>query len=70
MQKYLAENCADWGNETSMTLYGYKKFGDKFYWPIKTNENTRDTMDSNVGDNTSLYAVKNWGASCRCFIRQ
>lgn len=62
MQKFLANNCSEWGNEVSMTLYGYKKFGEKTYWPIKTNDNFNKTNDNNAGiDNTSLYAIRNQG---------
>ncbi len=65
MQKFLAKNCSEWGNEVSMTLYGYKKFGEKTYWPIKTNDNFNKTDDKNAngsaGDNTSLYAIRNQG---------
>lgn len=32
--KYLSETCAEWGNESSMKLYGYKKFNDPNYFPI------------------------------------
>ena len=32
--KYLSETCAEWGNEASMKLYGYKKFNDQNYFPI------------------------------------
>lgn len=65
MQKFLAENCAEWGNEVSMKMYGYKKFGEKTYWPIKTNDNYTRTNDQNAdggkGMNSSLYAIRNQG---------
>lgn len=65
MQKFLAENCAEWGNEVSMKMYGYKKFGEKYYWPIKTNDNYTRTSDQNAdggkGLNSSLYAIRNQG---------
>lgn len=31
---FLSTECASWGNETSMELYGYKKFNDPNYFPI------------------------------------
>ena len=37
MQKFLVK-LADYGNETSMKVYGYEKFGDPNYWPIRSNE--------------------------------
>lgn len=64
MQRFLAKDCASWGNEVSMTLYGYKKFGEKTYWPIKTDENFNKTDDRNADTdamNTSLYAIRNQG---------
>ena len=39
MQKYLADTVSAWGNETSMELYGYEKFGESTYWPIQTDKN-------------------------------
>lgn len=38
MVEYLSTTMADYGNETSMQLYGYKKFGEGYYWPIKSSE--------------------------------
>ena len=64
MQKFLAKDCAEWGNEVSMTMYGYKKFGEATYWPIKTNDNFNKTDDKNAetgAANTSLYAIRNQG---------
>jgi len=64
MQNYLASECADWGNETSMTLYGYKKFTDVDYFPIKVKKDTT-TVNSNNQENTQagFYSIKNMGAS-------
>lgn len=31
---FLSTECASWGNEASMELYGYKKFNDPNYFPI------------------------------------
>lgn len=61
MQRFLADECSKWGNEVSMEMYGYKKFGERTYWPIKTNDNYGRTNDSNSGDNSSLYAIRNQG---------
>ena len=64
MQNYLASECSDWGNETSMTLYGYKKFTDVDYFPIKVKKDTT-TVNSNNQENTQagFYSIKNMGAS-------
>ena len=32
--KFMSTECAEWGNEASMKLYGYKKFGEKYYFPM------------------------------------
>ena len=32
--KFMTETCSEWGNETSMKLYGYKKFGESYYFPM------------------------------------
>lgn len=39
MQKFLSEEMAEKGNRTSMRVYGYKKFNEKFYWPIRVDSN-------------------------------
>ena len=38
LQHFMSTVCADWGNETSMKLYGYKKFREKNYFPIKSSD--------------------------------
>ncbi len=62
MQKFLAQECADWGNEVSMKMYGYKKFGEKTYWPIQTNDNFGKAKNmEQKGNQSSLYAIRNQG---------
>lgn len=60
MQKYLSTTVAGWGNETSMELYGIRKFREKNYWPIKTSDNFNRTTDANTGD-PGLWGIKNAG---------
>lgn len=60
MQKYLSTTVAGWGNETSMALYGIRKFREKNYWPIKTSDNFNRTTDANTGD-PGLWGIKNAG---------
>lgn len=58
LQKFMVETCAEWGNETSMKLYGYKKFREQDYFPIKSS----DAFLSESFDNTSNPAkIKNVG---------
>lgn len=35
LQKYLSTTLADYGNAETMKVYGYKKFKEPHYWPIK-----------------------------------
>lgn len=37
--RFLSGNCAEWGNEISLKLYGYKKFTDPNYIPITSDSN-------------------------------
>lgn len=36
LQKLASTKLAEWGNEASMAVYGYRKFMETHYWPIKT----------------------------------
>ncbi|WP_458397458.1 ADP-ribosyltransferase-containing protein [Anaerotignum sp.] len=51
MQDFLSDNVADWGNETSMLMFGYKKFTEKNYFPIVSDKDYINTIagkDENV----------------------
>ena len=39
LQRFMGNQVAEWGNETSMEMYGYKKFAARDYFPIKTDRN-------------------------------
>lgn len=54
MQQFMANNCADWGNKTTMMMNGYKRFGVKSYFPIKVDGNSVDTKDQ-----TAYWATQN-----------
>lgn len=41
MVTYLSENMAEKGNEASMRMFGWKKFGEKWYFPYPTDRNFR-----------------------------
>lgn len=62
IQKYLSEEVSEWGNETSMLMWGYKKFKEKFYFPIKTDKDyinkTFGMDDQNGGTLQSMGASK------------
>lgn len=58
MQDYLNNECAEWGNKTSMRLYGYRKFTEENYFPIKS----ADTyLDSNIEGRNSEERIRNFG---------
>lgn len=63
MQSFMANNCAEWGNRTSMKLFGYEKFKDPNYFPIKTDSKTRATNNREATKNQSLFANKNFSAT-------
>lgn len=39
MQRYMATDVAAWGNEASMELFGYEKYTEAAYWPIRSDKN-------------------------------
>ena len=60
LQKFVSHDCAEWGNEVSMALFGYKKFTEDDYWTIESDKSFLET--SNVEDkNSGLYAIQNMG---------
>ncbi len=48
--EFLSKRCAKWGNETSMRLYGYDKFGEGWYFPIKVSKQTLNTYYGEHGE--------------------
>lgn len=52
---------ADYGNEASMTAYGYKKFTGTDYWPIRTAKEGVHSSSENNQNNTR--SIKNIGLS-------
>lgn len=39
LQRFMGDQVSQWGNETSMEMYGYEKFTAKDYFPIVTDKN-------------------------------
>lgn len=60
MQEFMSVQAAEWGNETSLDMYGYKKFTEKNYYPIKSDDNYTITNDQNSTAG-QMYAIKNLG---------
>lgn len=59
--KFLSEDCAEWGNEVSLMMLGYKKFGENFYFPINTDRNylvERFNNDDILGSISSMGFTK------------
>ena len=62
MVGYLSKDMAEIGNKTSMALYGWKKFGEKWYFPYPTDSNFRG-QDSSDQKSTGQRQIKNMGMS-------
>jgi hypothetical protein len=60
MQQFMATECSEWGNRASRSMFGYDKFGDKDYFPIRTEESTHQTQNNNVS-NDFINSIKNQG---------
>lgn len=56
IQKFFVDEISEWGNETSMNLYGYKKFTEKNYFPIQS---SNDFLNSNFDAKGSDPTLKN-----------
>ena len=50
IQKYLSEDVAAWGNETTMLLFGYEKFTTKHYFPIVSDKNFVNQLVTKTDD--------------------
>lgn len=59
LQKLTIGVLANYGNEASMKAYGYKKFTEQDYWPIKSAE--EDLNSSPEKDNGNVRSIKNIG---------
>lgn len=53
MQKYMADDCSAQGNDTSMRLYGFKKFTDSTYYPWTVDKDTVPT--NNTSENVPMF---------------
>lgn len=58
LQSFLNNECAEWGNEVSMKMYGYRKFTEKEYFPIKSAD---AYLDSNFEGRQPAERIKNFG---------
>lgn len=59
LQALTASDLAAWGNEASMAAYGYRKFTEDHYWPIRS---AREVVHSSVEkDGQNARSIKNIG---------
>lgn len=61
LQKLASSMLAEWGNNASMTVYGYRKFTEEHYWPIKA---ARDAVSTSIEtDSDNSRSIKNMGSA-------
>ena len=61
LQKIASTLLAEWGNDASMTVYGYRKFKEEHYWPITS---AKDAVASSVeNDSDNARSIKNMGSA-------
>jgi hypothetical protein len=61
LQKLASTKLAEWGNNASMQVYGYRKFKEEHYWPIKA---AKDAVASSVEkDADNARSIKNMGSA-------
>lgn len=61
LQKLASTKLAEWGNEASMAVYGYRKFMEAHYWPIKT---AKEATASSVEKGPDIAReIKNMGSA-------
>ena len=61
MQRFLSRECAGWGNAASMKLLGYRKFGEEYYWPIRTDSSTHNSSRLEQNFDADINAVIHQG---------
>jgi len=59
MQRFIGNECAEWGNEVTMEMYGYQKFTAGNYFPIVTDNNYIQTKQGDMAKKKST--IKNMG---------
>lgn len=63
IQNQMSTVGSDWGNEISMTRFGYKFFTEPHYFPISVDENARNILQSNSMKSTDIFRLLNMGAT-------
>lgn len=57
LQKFMAERCAEWGNEISYKRWGIKLFGLDYYFPIESDRNTVASDVSQKAKENGLFTL-------------
>lgn len=70
LQSFLATTAADWGNEVTMELWGYKGYKDKNYFPIytkKAHEHITEAEAKEPGKRTGAETANKWALRNKSF---
>ena len=55
---YLSTTVGDWGNETSLKMFGYKKFNEKWYYPFHIDSDfSKSGLDNVQQENNSIIPL-------------
>ena len=57
LQKFMAEECAKWGNEVSYKRWGIRMFGLDYYFPIESDKNTLKADVEQRAKETGLFSL-------------
>ncbi len=61
LQSIISGDLSEYGNEASMKAYGYRKFTEEHYWPVKSSANAlHENTESHQGG-TNTRSIKNIG---------
>lgn len=60
LQNYIETQGGRWGNEVSMTRFGYRAFGERGYMPIQSDQTNLDAKDPGAKEN-SITRLLNMG---------
>lgn len=60
IRDFMTNRCAEWGNEITMEIYGYRAFTDQYYVPIVMDESQLSVKSGETVTN-GLYKVLNMG---------
>ena len=62
MTRYMSHECSKWGNRVYKKMFGYAKFTEDDYFPLKTDAHSRGVTNSS-DNNVSYNTLKNGSAT-------